>query len=68
MRHAKFNSRKLYVLAIQIILTVILPLAYKRNEISDQVILFVLVTINGAGAVYTGANLLSKKYFKENNG
>ena len=58
----KYGSRKFIALMIQVALTLILPFVYHYVQMSEQVLIMVLCSINGAVAVYTGANLLSKKY------
>lgn len=58
----RFTSRKLLVLILQVIVTTTLPLVYRKLDIEGDITLFVLIAINGAGALYTGANVFSKKY------
>ena len=58
----RFKSRKLIVLLVQVLLTIILPLVYKKMEIDGDITLVVLIATNGAAAIYTGANVMSKKF------
>lgn len=57
----RLTSRKFIFSMIQVFLTILLPFVYKHFEISDSILLTVLMCLNGAGLAYTGANLISKK-------
>lgn len=51
---------------VQVLLTILLPFLYKYFQISDEILLTVLICLNGAGVAYTGANLLEKKLNGQN--
>lgn len=60
--NSKLKSRKLWVLVAQALITMVLPIVYKKMEIEGDITLVMLIAVNGAAAIYTGANVLSKKY------
>lgn len=55
-------SRKFIVTILQVLLMIILPLIYKYSQVGDEVTITVLLAIAGAGSLYTGLNVLQKKY------
>jgi len=67
-KEPKVKSRKFMITVAQIALTIAVPLVYKRFEVGESVMMLVLAAINGAGAIYSGANVLSKKYLSVKNG
>jgi len=58
----KWMSRKFIVTILQVLLMIILPLIYKYSQVGDEVTITVLLAIAGAGSLYTGLNVLQKKY------
>lgn len=60
----KFGSRKFIVTCIQILIMILLPIVYRRFEVSDSITMTVLVSLAAAGSFYTGFNVLDKKITK----
>lgn len=56
-----FLSRKFLLSLLQLGILVLLPVIYKRLEISDEVLMIVLVSSSSLVGVYTGFNVLQKK-------
>lgn len=62
MQAEKWSSRKLFVLCVQFILLIVLPVVYKRLEIGEEVLLTVLASTSVLSGAYLGLNVLQKKY------
>lgn len=58
----KYGSRKFIALCVQMIFLVVLPILYKKLDISDEALITVLIATSGCCAAYTGFNVLAKKY------
>lgn len=58
----KWMSRKFIVTLLQVILMILIPMIYKYIQVGDEVTITVLLAIAGAGSLYTGLNVLQKKY------
>jgi hypothetical protein len=57
----KYGSRKFLALCIQSAALVVLPIVYKKLEISDEILMVVLGSGSALVAAYTGFNVLQKK-------
>jgi hypothetical protein len=58
----KYTSRKFIVMCLQTVVLIILTIVYKKLDISNEITLMVLGASSGIAAVYTGFNVLQKKY------
>lgn len=57
----RYGSRKFIANTAQVILLVVLPIIYKKLEISENVLMTVLLTTSALVGAYTGFNVLQKK-------
>jgi hypothetical protein len=57
----KYGSRKFVANAVQCGVLVALPILYKKFEISDEILMTVLVATSSLVGAYTGFNVLQKK-------
>lgn len=57
----KYGSRKFIANTLQVVLLVCLPVIYKKFEISEEILMTVLIATSGLVGAYTGFNVLQKK-------
>ncbi len=57
----KYGSRKFIATAIQCLVIVVLPILYKKFEISDDILMTVLIASSSLVGAYTGFNVLQKR-------
>ena len=58
----KFGSRKFILTVVQTLIVMVLPVVYKKLEISDEILMLVLGASSSLVALYSGVNVLAKKY------
>ena len=56
------QSRKFLMSMAQLAILVILPLIYKHFEVSDDILMTVLISSSSLVGVYTGFNVIQKKF------
>jgi hypothetical protein len=57
----RYGSRKFIANTLQIVVLISLPIVYKKFEISEEVLMTVLIATSGLVGAYTGFNVLQKK-------
>jgi hypothetical protein len=57
----KYGSRKFIATGIQCLVVVVLPIIYKKFEISDEILMTVLIASSSLVGAYTGFNVLQKR-------
>lgn len=60
----KIISRKFIVTLLVMLVTVIVPIIYKKSEISDSIIMTVLAIVGGIGVAYGVVNVFDRKIEK----
>jgi len=58
----KFGSRKFIAVSLQSVVLIVLPIVYKHFEITDHILMTVLIATSGLVGAYTGFNVLQKKF------
>lgn len=59
---SKFSSRKYRIAQQCIALSILIPILFKKLEISDGITQNVLIQIGALGITYAGMNILGKKW------
>ena len=57
----KYGSRKFLATVIQCGVVVVLPIVYRKFEISDDILMTVLIATSSLVGAYTGFNVLQKR-------
>lgn len=57
----RFGSRKFIMMMVQMVLMIFLPIAYKKLEISDDILMLILSSTSALSAIYFGVNVWEKK-------
>lgn len=60
----KWGSRKFVIVMALGVVNIALPIIYKKLEITDDILMTVLISGAGVVSAYTGFNVLEKKWTK----